>query len=224
MLQAMRRTYIKRVRLKRAGLSLTALLIGALVGCSMPKADAGALKAPDNPNYKIATFAGGCFWCMEPPFDKLKGVISTTSGYTGGTEVNPTYQRVSAGRTGHTEAVRVVYNPNVVSYSTLVDTFWHQINPTTPNRQFVDVGSQYRTGIFYHSAKQKQIALESKQRLEKANIFGAPIVTEITKAGPFWAAEEYHQDYYTKHPYKYKFYRFNSGRDQYLESIWGKKK
>ena len=116
------------------------------------------------------------------------------------------------------------YDPTKVSYEKLVDTFWHQINPTTPNRQFVDVGSQYRTGIFYHSAEQKKIALASKTRLEKANIFGAPIVTEITEAGNFWPAEEYHQNYYQKHAYKYKFYRFNSGRDQYLESIWGKNK
>ena len=120
----------------------------------MSQADAknGALNQPSQPRYQMATFAGGCFWCMEPPFDKMKGVISTTSGYTGGKEANPTYQQVSAGRTGHTEAVRVEYDPNVVSYKALVDTFWHQINPTTPNRQFVDVGAQYRTGIFYHSA------------------------------------------------------------------------
>lgn len=207
-------------------LGLLAIALGTISFKGMSQADAknGALNQPSQPRYKIATFAGGCFWCMEPPFDKMKGVISTTSGYTGGKEANPTYQQVSAGSTGHTEAVRVEYDPNVVSYKALVDTFWHQINPTTPNRQFVDVGAQYRTGIFYHSAAQKQIALESKAALEKAKIFGAPIVTEITAAGDFWPAEEYHQNYYLKHPYKYKFYRFNSGRDQYLESIWGKKK
>jgi methionine-S-sulfoxide reductase len=206
-------------------LSFLAIALGVINFKGMPSADAaGALNAPASAKHKIATFAGGCFWCMEPPFDKLNGVISTTSGYTGGNENNPTYQRVSAGRTGHTEAVRVEYDPTKVSYEKLVDTFWHQINPTTPNRQFVDVGSQYRTGIFYHSAEQKKIALASKAKLEKANVFGAPIVTEITEAGNFWPAEEYHQDYYQKHAYKYKFYRFNSGRDQYLESIWGKNK
>lgn len=182
----------------------------------------GALAPPNNPKYKIATFAGGCFWCMEPPFDALPGVISTTSGYTGGKEPKPTYTQVSRGNTGHAEAVRIVYDPSKVSYQKLLDTFWKQINPTTPNRQFVDVGPQYRTAIFYHDASQQDLALKSKQTLEKARRFGAPIVTEITAAGPFWAAEEYHQDYYLKHPYKYKFYRFNSGRDEYIQKIWGK--
>ena len=184
----------------------------------------GPLRAPAKPELAVATFAGGCFWCLEPPFDKIKGVLSTTSGYIGGKEENPTYRQVSSGRTGHTEAVRVLYDPKQVSYATLVNTFWHQIDPTTPNRQFVDRGTQYRTGIFYHSAAQKKEALSSKARLDKAGIFGAPIVTEITPAGDFWPAEEYHQDYYLKNPGKYKYYRYNSGRDQYLERIWGKKK
>ncbi len=207
------------------GLVLMALQFVPLpTGYSRADAKGGALNAPQSKGHEIATFAGGCFWCMEPPFDKMKGVISTTSGYTGGKERNPTYAQVGAGQTGHTEAVRIEYNPKQVTYQQLLDTFWRQINPTTRDRQFVDVGPQYRTGIFYHSAAQKQQALASKAQLEKQKVFGAPIVTEITAAGDFWPAEDYHQDYYLKNPYKYKFYRFNSGRDQYLESIWGKRK
>jgi len=178
---------------------------------------------PVNDNYSKATFAGGCFWCMEPPFDKLEGVISTTSGYTGGTEGNPTYKEVSAGKTGHAEAVQVLYDPGKVSYEKLLDVFWHQINPTTRDRQFVDVGSQYRTAIFYHDDEQRRLAEESRERMAKSGRFEGPIVTDILPAGPFWPAEDYHQDYYTKNPLRYKFYRFNSGRDQYLEKVWGKK-
>jgi methionine-S-sulfoxide reductase len=178
---------------------------------------------PVNANYQKATFAGGCFWCMEPPFDKLDGVVSTTSGYTGGTEKNPTYKEVSAGNTGHAEAVQVLYDPGKVSYEKLLDVFWHQINPTTPDRQFVDVGSQYRTAIFYHDDEQRRLAEESKDRMARSGRFEGPIVTGIVPAGPFWPAEDYHQDYYTKSPLRYKFYRFNSGRDQYLEKVWGKK-
>ena len=170
-----------------------------------------------------ATFAGGCFWCMEPPFDRLEGVISTTSGYTGGMEQNPTYKEVSAGRTGHTEAVQILYDPKKISYRKLLDVFWMQINPTTPDRQFVDVGSQYRPGIFYHDEEQRQLAEESKKEIASSGRFDGPIVVEITEAADFWPAEEYHQDYYMKNPKRYKFYRFGSGRDRYLEKIWGKK-
>jgi peptide-methionine (S)-S-oxide reductase len=175
-----------------------------------------------NKGYEKATFAGGCFWCMEPPFDKLEGVISTTSGYIGGQEENPTYQQVSAGQTGHAEAVQILYDPSKVSYRKLLDVFWMQINPTTPDRQFVDVGSQYRSGIFYHDDEQKRLAMETKKEMEASGRFDGPIVTEITQVGSFWPAEDYHQDYYTRNPLRYKFYRFGSGRDQYLEKVWGK--
>jgi peptide-methionine (S)-S-oxide reductase len=175
-----------------------------------------------NKGYEKATFAGGCFWCMEPPFDKLEGVISTTSGYIGGQEENPTYQQVSAGQTGHAEAVQVLYDPGKVSYRKLLDVFWMQINPTTPDRQFVDVGSQYRSGIFYHDDEQKRLAMETKKEMEASGRFDGPIVTEITQVGSFWPAEDYHQDYYTRNPLRYKFYRFGSGRDKYLEKVWGK--
>ena len=175
-----------------------------------------------NKGYEKATFAGGCFWCMEPPFDKLDGVISTTSGYTGGNENNPTYQEVSAGKTGHAEAVQIIYDPKKVSYRKLLEVFWMQINPTTPDRQFVDVGSQYRPGIFYHDDKQRRMAEESKIEIAESGRFDGPIVTEITEAGAFWPAEDYHQDYYMKSPKRYKFYRFGSGRDRYLDKVWGK--
>lgn len=174
-------------------------------------------------NYRKATFAGGCFWCMEPPFDKLEGVISTTSGYTGGIQENPTYEQVSAGKTGHAEAVEVLYDPGKVSYRKLLEVFWRQINPTTPDRQFVDVGSQYRPAIFYHNEEQRRMAEESKEEMASSGRFDGPVVIEIVPAGPFWQAEDYHQDYYMKNPIRYKFYRYGSGRDQYLEKVWGKK-
>lgn len=169
-----------------------------------------------------ATFAGGCFWCMEPPFDKLDGVISTTSGYTGGHQKNPTYQEVSAGGTGHAESVQVVYDPTKVSYDKLLDVFWHNVDPFTPNAQFCDHGTQYRTAIFYHNEEQKRLAEASKQALEKSGHFSKPIVTEIVAAGEFYPAEDYHQDYYQKNPIRYKFYRYNCGRDAVLAQIWGK--
>lgn len=168
-----------------------------------------------------ATFAGGCFWCMEPPFDKLDGVISTTSGYIGGHLKNPTYEEVSAGGTGHAEALQVVYDPAKISYAQLLGVFWRNIDPTVKDRQFCDVGSQYRTAIFYHDDEQKRLALESKQRLEKGGKLGA-IQTEIVLAGPFYPAEDYHQDYYKKNPIRYKYYRWSCGRDQRLEELWGK--
>jgi methionine-S-sulfoxide reductase len=171
----------------------------------------------------VATFAGGCFWCMEPPFDKLDGVQSTTSGYMGGVEEGPTYKEVSAGKTGHAEAVQVRYDPSKVSYEKLLEVFWMQVDPTTPGRQFVDVGRQYRTVIFYHDEEQKRLAEESKAKLDKSGRYDGPIVTQIVPAGIFWLAEDYHQDYYKKNPIRYKFYRFNSGRDQFLKKIWGKK-
>jgi peptide-methionine (S)-S-oxide reductase len=171
----------------------------------------------------VATFAGGCFWCMEPPFDKLDGVISTTSGYIGGIVVNPTYEKVSAGRTGHTEAVQVVYDPSKISYEKLLDVFWHNIDPTVRDRQFCDIGSQYRSGIFVHGPEQKRLALASKAQLEKTKPFRAPIVTEVVDATQFWPAEEYHQDYYLKNPVRYRYYRTGCGRDARLKELWGER-
>ncbi|MGD2052608.1 MAG: peptide-methionine (S)-S-oxide reductase MsrA [Gammaproteobacteria bacterium] len=169
---------------------------------------------------EIATFAGGCFWCMEPPFDKLDGVISTTSGYTGGHQANPTYKQVSAGNTGHTEAIQIEYDPAVISYEKLLSVFWKNIDPTTADRQFCDHGSQYRSGIFYHDESQKNAAESSLQKLEHTKPFDDPIVTEITAATVFYPAEEYHQDYYRKNPLRYKYYRYACGRDQRLEKLW----
>ena len=169
----------------------------------------------------IATFAGGCFWCMEPPYDELDGVISTTSGYTGGHKQNPTYEEVSAGTTGHTEAVQVVYDPKRISYERLLEVFWRNIDPVTPNAQFCDHGTQYRSGIFYHDAAQRRLAEEAKRALEASGRFKTPIVTEIVAAGTFHPAEEYHQDYYKKNPIRYKFYRAGCGRDRRLAELWG---
>jgi len=170
-----------------------------------------------------ATFAGGCFWCMEPAFDKLKGVISTTSGYTGGEEKNPSYEEVSSGSTGHLEAIEILYDPSKVSYVQLLDVFWKNVDPTQGNGQFVDIGPQYRTAIFYHNEDQKRSAEESKRKLEDSGKFSKRIVTEIRPAMEFYKAEDYHQDYYSKNPVRYKSYRSGSGRDQFLGETWGKK-
>jgi len=169
-----------------------------------------------------ATFAGGCFWCMEPPYDKLPGVVSTTSGYMGGTKRFPTYEEVSSGTTGHTEVVQVVYDPAKVSYERLLEVFWRNIDPTVRDRQFCDTGSQYRTAIFYHDDEQKRLAEASKAALEKSKPFKAPIVTPVQAAGEFWPAEDYHQDYYKKNPVRYKYYRTGCGRDERLRELWGK--
>jgi len=169
----------------------------------------------------VATFAGGCFWCMEPPFDALPGVLSTTSGYTGGIKSNPTYEEVSSGRTGHAEAVQVVYDPKRVSYAKLLEVFWENIDPTVVNRQFCDIGNQYRTAIFYRGEEQKRLAEASKQALMKAKPFKDDIVTPIVPAGQFWPAEEYHQNYYMKNPVRYRFYRTGCGRDARLKELWG---
>ncbi len=168
-----------------------------------------------------AIFAGGCFWCMEPPYDKLDGVISTTSGYTGGHKKNPTYREVSSGTTGHTEAIEVVYDPQKVSYTKLLEVFWRNIDPTTKNRQFCDHGSQYRSGIFYLNEEQKRLAEESEATINRTKPFKEPVVTEITAARTFYPAEDYHQDYYRKNPIRYKYYRYNCGRDQRLKELWG---
>jgi peptide-methionine (S)-S-oxide reductase len=178
-----------------------------------------AIGAADAQERARATFAGGCFWCMEPPFDKLDGVVSTTSGYTGGRTADPTYEQISAGRTGHAEVVEVLYDPRKVTYSQLLDVFWRNIDPLTANAQFCDVGSQYRAAIFVHDETQRRLAEESKtavaRRLQK------PVVTEVVTASKFWPAEDYHQDYYKKNPIRYNLYRAGCGRDQRLEAIWG---
>jgi peptide-methionine (S)-S-oxide reductase len=168
-----------------------------------------------------AIFAGGCFWCMEPPFDKLPGVVSTTSGYTGGQKKDPTYKEVSAGGTGHAEAVQIVYDPKRVSYEKLLEVFWHNVDPTQANGQFCDHGNQYRTGIFYQNAEQKRLAEVSKAGVQKTKPFPGELVTEITAATEFYPAEEYHQDYYMKNPVRYKFYRTGCGRDARLKELWG---
>ena len=168
-----------------------------------------------------ATFAGGCFWCMEPPFDAIPGVISTTSGYTGGRTVNPTYEQVSSGTTGHAEAIQVVYDPKKVSYEKLLEVYWVNIDPTVRDRQFCDSGTQYRTAIFYHTEAQRKAAQASRDALEKSRPFKAPIVTPIEVAGAFYPAEVYHQDYYLKNPVRYKFYRNGCGRDARLRELWG---
>jgi peptide-methionine (S)-S-oxide reductase len=168
-----------------------------------------------------ATFAGGCFWCMEPPFDKLEGVVSTTSGYTGGLTMKPTYEQVSSGGTGHAEAVEVVFDPAKVGYQQLLDTFWRNIDPFSATRQFCDVGEQYRPAIFVHDLEQRRLAEASRQAVRQR--FSAPVVVEILDAAPFYVAEAYHQDYYRKNPVRYRYYRWACGRDQRLAEIWDPK-
>lgn len=170
--------------------------------------------------YETATFAGGCFWCMVHPFDQLEGVIETVSGYTGGTTENPTYQQVVTGATGHAEAIQITYDPSKISYQTLLDKFWRQINPTDAGGQFVDRGAQYRTAIYYHTEEQRKLAEKSKAALNASGRFDKPIVTEIKKAEKFYEAEAYHQDFYKKSPLRYKTYRRHSGRDAFLEKTW----
>ncbi len=169
----------------------------------------------------IATFAGGCFWCMEPPFEALPGVVSATSGYTGGRTEEPSYEEVSAGGTGHAEAVRIVYDPSQVSYDQLLDVFWHNIDPSAKDRQFCDVGSQYRSAIFVHDAEQKRLAEASREALRASGRLKGPIATQIAPAGPFYPAEEYHQDYARRNPLRYRFYRNGCGRDARLREVWG---
>jgi len=168
-----------------------------------------------------ATFAGGCFWCMEAPFDKLEGVVSVTSGYTGGSVRNPTYEQVSAGNTGHAEAVQITYDSTRISYNKLLSVFWLNIDPTIKDRQFCDIGHQYRAAIFYHNEAQQRAALLSKAALEKNKTFKEPVVTEIVLASEFYPAEEYHQHYYKKNPLRYKYYRSSCGRDKRLKELWG---
>ncbi|MGQ0834630.1 MAG: peptide-methionine (S)-S-oxide reductase MsrA [Gammaproteobacteria bacterium] len=194
-------------------------LRGLVLACVTGLAVADQPAAVSSSNLAIATFAGGCFWCMEPPFDELQGVVSTTSGYAGGRTKAPTYEEVSSGSTGHAEAVQVRYDPKKVSYEKLLEVFWRNVDPLTANRQFCDGGSQYRSAIFHHDVKQRRLAEDSKRALDGR--FDRPIVTEIVPAGTFYPAEDYHQDYYKKNPVRYKVYRWNCGRDQRLEQVWG---
>lgn len=182
---------------------------------------AGVAQAQTPPVTARATFAGGCFWCVEADFDKVPGVLSTTSGYIGGTVANPTYQQVSRGNTGHAEAVEIVFDPAKVSYATLVEKFWRTIDPTTKDRQFCDAGNPYRTAIFTHDAAQAEVVKRSLAALEKSKPFKEPLVTEVVVATPFYAAEDYHQDYYLKNPIRYKYYRTTCGRDARLQQLWG---
>jgi peptide-methionine (S)-S-oxide reductase len=170
----------------------------------------------------VATFAGGCFWCTEADFDKVPGVISTTSGYIGGRVANPTYAQVSAGNTGHAEAVEIAYDPGQVTFEQLLAYYWRHVDPTVKNRQFCDVGEQYRTAIFVHDDEQRKLAEASRKKIEVE--LEQPVYTQIATAGPFYKAEDYHQDFYQKNPVKYKFYRWNCGRDQRLEQLWGDRK
>src|SRR5262249_11616467 len=206
-------------------LSLIVVLGSAALGAfalgpGAPNASAQAPSTPPAAKKGLATFAGGGCWCVESDFDKVDGVVSPTTGYAGGSLANPTYQQVSAGGTGHAEAVEIVYDAAKVSYEKLLDVFWHNHDPFAKNAQFCDHGDQYRAAIFYHNEEQRQLAEASKQAVQAR--FKEPVQTEINAAGPFYAAEEYHQDFYKKNPIRYKFYRLNCGRDKRLEAIWGK--
>ena len=204
--------------MKRLLVPALAAAIGAATGAVLAEQDS---TATTQNGQALATFAGGCFWCMEPPYDKLDGVSATISGYIGGSTADPTYQEVSAGGTGHAEAVQVTYDPAKVSYEELLEVFWRNVDPLDAGGQFCDRGDQYRTGIFVHDDEQRRLAEGSKQALEESGRFEQPIVTEIVAAGPFYPAEDYHQDYYEKNPLRYNFYRWNCGRDARLAQLWG---
>jgi peptide-methionine (S)-S-oxide reductase len=213
------KTITYRLRAHVGTLALV-LLMATMSACAGPASDAPA-PASAGANTEVAIFAGGCFWCMEPPFDKVDGVISTTSGYTGGKLPSPSYEQVSAGGTGHAESVKVVFDPARVSYRQLLDVYWHNVDPFVIDQQFCDHGDQYRTAIFTTGPEQLRLAEESKRELEASGKFSQPIVTQIVPASTFYPAEGYHQDYYLKNPVRYKFYRYNCGRDARLEQIWG---
>jgi peptide-methionine (S)-S-oxide reductase len=202
---------LQRVTIMAVGLVICATLTG------WPSIGAQSAPTPAK-----AYFAGGCFWCMEEAFEKVDGVIAVVSGYMGGTVANPTYEQVSAGRTGHAESVEVSYDPSKVTYQKLLDAFWRNVDPVTPNAQFCDHGSQYRSVVFYSSDEEQRLAEESKRAIEQSKRLPAPIVTQLTQAATFYQAEEYHQDYYKKNPLRYKYYKFGCGRAQRLEALWGK--
>jgi peptide-methionine (S)-S-oxide reductase len=202
-----------------AFVAAAALLLLALSRLEMGAAGPAPTPAPRE-GLARATFAGGCFWCMEPPFDALDGVVATTSGYMGGRVKDPSYEQVSSGGTGHAEVVQVRYDPAKVTYEKLLEVFWHNVDPTVRDRQFCDVGEQYRTAIFVHDDAQRRLAEESKKRIEAAGTLPGPVVTPIVTAGPFYPAEEYHQDFYKKNPLRYGTYRAGCGRDARLKKLW----
>jgi peptide-methionine (S)-S-oxide reductase len=204
---------------KKVFLTLALLLVNGLAG----PAQAQTAPAPKPAATAKATFAGGCFWCMEEAYDKVPGVVSTVSGYMGGQTKNPTYEQVSSGRTGHAEVVQVEYDPAKVSYEKLLEAFWRNIDPTQKNAQFCDHGSQYRSAIFYHDDEQRRLAEASRAALAKSKPFKGEIVTQIAKADVFYPAEAYHQDYHQKNPARYKFYKTGCGREARLEQLWGKR-
>ena len=212
---------MERRRFSTAAITLLSLTLVCGSPSEAPAQQQAASAPASTQALQVATFGGGCFWCMEPPFDKLNGVVSTTSGYIGGSVANPTYDQVSAGGTGHAEVLQVKYDPSKVTYAKLLQVFWRNIDPLTPNRQFCDEGSQYRSAIFFHDAGQRRAAEASKRALDGR--FRQAIVTEIVAATAFYPAEAYHQNYYTKNPVRYKFYRSRCGRDDRLKEVWGKK-
>jgi peptide methionine sulfoxide reductase msrA/msrB len=205
--------------------TILAALLLVVAGCQKSDLVQQGVKSDmtqEDSNLKKATFAGGCFWCTEADFEKLPGIVKVISGYTGGSKENPSYEEVSSGTTGHLEAIQVYYDPSKITYEELLDFFWKHIDPTDGGGQFVDRGNQYRSAIFYHDDEQKRLAERSKEALGKSGRFGKPIATEIIRFGKFYDAEDYHQDYYKIHALKYKYYRWGSGRDQFLEKTWGK--
>ncbi|WP_152208232.1 peptide-methionine (R)-S-oxide reductase MsrB [Marinobacter changyiensis] len=204
-----------------AALVLIVGLIGFKASATGDVAPQDSRYAPADPSLSVATFAGGCFWCVEAGFEKIPGVVEAVSGYSGGDEKNPTYQQVSGGMTGHTEAVQVYYDSDVITYEGLLQGLWRMMNPTDVNGQFVDRGKQYRPGIFYHNAEQKRLAEKSIQALEESGRYDNPVLIEVTPFKSFYVAEEYHQDYYKKNPIRYKVYTFNSGRYQFIDDVWG---
>ena len=207
-------------------MTLMKLILGAAALLSLGAAAAWPQEAtrqagPPEAGLAVATFAGGCFWCMEPPFDKLDGVVSTTSGYTGGTKAGATYRQVTAGGTGHKEAVRVVYDPTRIGYAALLDVYWHNIDPVDAKGQFCDKGESYRPVIFVADATQTRLAEASLAAMAASGRFDEPLAVSIEPAREFWIAEDYHQDFYEKNPVRYKFYRWNCGRDARLQAVWG---
>jgi methionine-S-sulfoxide reductase len=206
----------------RSALVLFCVLLGS---SAFPSAGRG--QGSDRPQQKPviaaeqATLAGGCFWCLEEALEKIPGIVSAISGYTGGSLKNPTYEQVSSGRTGHTEAVRITFDPSRVTYAHILEVFWRNIDPVDASGQFCDRGSQYRAGIFVHDETQRRTAEASRQAMAASGRFKHPIATEIVAAGPFYVAEDYHQDYYKKNPFQYRFYKFSCGRERRLEQIWG---
>ncbi|GFO58458.1 peptide methionine sulfoxide reductase MsrA [Geomonas silvestris] len=201
-------------------IALLGVILASLCTVQPAGAAAGGKQGPAS-LLQLATFAGGCFWCMEHPFDELPGVVSVTSGYTGGQKKNPTYEEVSAGGTGHAESVQVLYDPSRIGYKKLLERYWHNVDPTVKDRQFCDVGHQYRTAIFYHNEEQRRLALQSKEALEQSRRLPGAIQTEIVPASTFYPAEEYHQHYYKKNPLRYRYYRTSCGRDHRLKELWG---